>query len=431
MEQLLTVDNVDVCFGSRLVLKGISFEVRPGEMVGVIGRNASGKTTLLRVMGGIVKPNAGIVYIEGRNVVEFPRRELARVVAVVPQDGLVAFDFTVLELVMMGRTPHLGRMKMESGRDVGIALEAMERAQIGHLSARKVSELSGGECQRVMIARALTQEARILLLDEPTAHLDINYQVEILHLVRQENLERSSTVIVVLHDLNLAAEFCDRLIMLSDGCILADGPPEEVITRENVQRAYGAAVWVRRHPTSGRPYVLSLGSQAIAGQLLREGSGVERFRVHVICGGGSGGRVFAALLESGCYVTAGVINIGDTDQESAESLGIEYVEDAPFSPISEEAQSANLGFIQEADVVIVAEVPFGPGNIANLYAAAEALALGKRVVVMGESAGFRGRDFTGGEALKTIEAMVRQGAIVLETVDGISAWIAEERKGLV
>ena len=427
MPALFELDRVNVSLNSARILNGISFEIRAGEFLGIIGPNGSGKSTLLRTMAGVLTPLSGSVRLDGSEVARIHGRQLARRLAIVPQDNPIAFDFTVQEIVLMGRSPHLRRFEIEKGRDAEIAVDALRRTNLLHLADRSIGTLSGGERQRAMIARALAQQTDILFLDEPTAHLDINYQVEILDLARRENAENGKTVVVVLHDLNLAAEFCDRLIMLSEGSVFAAGSPEEVITRENVQQVYGTSVWVRKHPTSGRPYVLSLGSRAVASKFRENGSKASGFKVHVICGGGSGGPVFLRLLEAGCDVTAGVINIGDTDQEAAESLGIEYVEDAPFSPVSEEANQVNLRFIAEADAVLMADLPFGAGNLANLHGAAHALDLGKPVAVVGDRASFKERDFTGGEVVRLLNSLADRGMSVLESLDAVPDWVAKTR----
>ncbi|MHB0999300.1 MAG: heme ABC transporter ATP-binding protein [Armatimonadota bacterium] len=428
MPTLFTLDRVDISFSSARVLKNISFEINAGEFLGIIGPNGSGKSTLTRTLAGVLKPSNGAVMLEGKDVSRIPRKDLAKRLAVVPQDSPVAFDYTVMEVVLMGRSPYLGRFELETGDDLSIAADALKRANLLQMADRNVGTLSGGERQRVMVARALAQASDIIFLDEPTAHLDINYQVEVLHLVRREISENNKTGVVVLHDLNLAAEFCDRLVMLKDGEVFACGTPDEVITAENVQKVYGTAVWVRRHPTSGRPYVLSMGSQAVASKITAEAAHANSLKVHVICGGGSGGRVFAKLVEIGCEVTAGVINIGDTDQEAAESMGIEYVEDAPFSPISKIAEDANLEFIDRADAVLLGDVPFGSGNMTNLYAAVYAADNGKQVAIMGNQDEFGSRDFAGGKVTRTLENLVEHGAVVLESVDAAAGWVAKIRQ---
>jgi iron complex transport system ATP-binding protein len=212
--------------------------------------------------------------------------------------------------------------------------------------------------------------------------------------------------------------------MIKDGRLYADGPPEEVITADNVRRVYGTSVWVRKHPTSGRPYILSTGSRAFSARFT-ESSDRSGLKVHVICGGGSGLPVFTQLLECGCDVTAGVINIGDSDQEAAESLGIEYVEDAPFSPVSEAAEAANWNFISSADVIVVAEVPFGSGNVSNLRAVVRAMEQGKRVAVVGKPESYAERDFMDGEVERLLIGLVQGGATALQTPDAIPDWVAE------
>lgn len=422
MPALFTLDRVDVVIDSFRVLKGISAEISAGELMGIIGPNGSGKSTLLRTLAGILSPASGSVQLDGREVSAIPRAELARRLAVVPQDCPVAFDYSVLEIVLMGRTPHLGRLGLESKADLDVALWALQETNLLYLADRRINTLSGGERQRVMIARALAQQTEILFLDEPTAHLDINYQVETLCLIKRLNVEQAKTVVIILHDVNLAAEFCDRLIMMCDGRLYACGEPEEVVTAENVQKVYGTGVTVRRHPTSGRPYVLSLSSRAIVSKLKSGGPG-KRVKVHVICGGGSGGPVFARLLEIGSEVTAGVINIGDADQESAETLGIEYVEESPYSPISDSAEQANLEFIRQADLVVVTDVPFGVGNLPNLRCALSALEMKKPVAIIGSPDKFAERDFADGKATSALQMLVEEGAALLESPDEVCAWV--------
>lgn len=420
MTQLFELHDIRVAYDSADVLRDIGFHINAGEFVGIVGPNGSGKSTLLKTMVGELHPANGTASINGRDISSIRGRDLARMVAVVPQDSPVAFEFTVLEVVLMGRAPHLGRFELEKRADLDFAADALKRTNLLQYADRRIGELSGGERQRAIIARALAQQTDILLLDEPTAHLDLSYQVEILDLLSRENTSHGKTVIVVLHDLNLAAEFCGRLLMIEDGRIYADGTPEEVITADNVRRVYGTSVWVRKHPTSGRPYILSTGSRALSARFT-ETSDRPRLKVHVICGGGSGLPVFTHLLESGCEVTAGVINIGDSDQEAAESLGIEYVEDAPFSPISEAAEAANWSFMSAADVIVVAEAPFGSGNVSNLRAVVRAMEQGKRVAVIGRPESYSERDFLDGQVETLLRGLVERGAAVLQTPSEIPA----------
>jgi iron complex transport system ATP-binding protein len=258
----LRFDSVAVSLAGRPVLCGVDFELREGEVMVLAGRNGAGKTTLLRIATRILAPDAGEVRIDGRSLASHGRRELARVVALVPQETSVPFPFSVAEVVLMGRAPHLGLLGFESKRDLEIARAAMERLGIDHLADRSILEVSGGERQLAMVARALAQEARILLLDEPTAHLDVNRRLEVLALVRELSGEGRSAL-VVSHDLGLAARECDRVALLCEGRILAAGPPAEVLEPALLRRAFGveaevlhcadgSAVVVPRRPRAPR-----------------------------------------------------------------------------------------------------------------------------------------------------------------------------------
>jgi len=252
---LLKVDNVSFRYGEQWVLRGIDFTVEKGDFLGIIGPNGSGKTTLLRVIDGILAPQEGAVLLEGTEIGKLRREALARSVAVVPQYSALAFPFSVEEVVLMGRAPHLGRWRFEGDEDNRIARKAMEMTDTLGLAARDMESLSGGERQRVLIARALAQEPRLMLLDEPTAFLDIRHQVDFFDRIRSLNRDRGLTVIAVTHDINLAAHYCDRIILLKDGRIGAAGPVDAVITEENIRETYETRVMVDRHPRTGSPRI--------------------------------------------------------------------------------------------------------------------------------------------------------------------------------
>ena len=264
----LQLHNVTLAYGTRVVLQNISFETQQGEILGIVGPNGCGKSTLIKAITRVLPPSSGHILLDGRDVAKMSPGEIARLTAVVPQTPVLPEAFTALEVVLMGRTPHLGFLRYESQRDVSIALHAMEMTQTSHLTERRIGELSGGERQRLVIARALTQEPRIILLDEPTAHLDINYQVETLDLISSLCAQQGLTALIALHDLNLAAQYCDRIIMISDGRIYAEGLPREVITEQNVRQVYGAEVCVTPHPVNSLPATLitANGSRNLAGK---------------------------------------------------------------------------------------------------------------------------------------------------------------------
>jgi len=252
----LRVEALRFAFEGPPVIDGVDLSVAPGELVGILGPNGAGKTTLLRLMTGALVPDSGRVELFGRDLPGIPRRERARRVAVVPQEARVVFDFTVQEIVLMGRAPHLGLLGIEREEDLAAAHEAMQFTDTEQFAEKRLAELSGGEKQRVLIARALAQQAALLLLDEPTAFLDIRHRLAIYRLTERLRAERGLTVVAVSHDINLAARFCPRLVLLHGGRVAADGRAEEVITRESMQRVYEADVRVLPDPETRRPMIL-------------------------------------------------------------------------------------------------------------------------------------------------------------------------------
>lgn len=242
----IEVEGLSFAFGERKVIHDIGFAIRQGEFVGILGPNGSGKTTLLNCVSGGLRFTEGIILVGGKDVRTTGSLEMARLVAMVPQDSAMTFDFTVEEIVLMGRYSHIDRFKFEDQKDYDAAKEAMEETGTWRLRDRLVTNLSGGERQRVVIARALAQEPKVLLLDEPTTHLDIRHQLEVLGLIRKLNETRGLTVLAVFHDLNLTGRFCDRVLLLDQGRIRASGTPIEVLTTPNIERAYGVEARIGR-----------------------------------------------------------------------------------------------------------------------------------------------------------------------------------------
>lgn len=253
------VKQIDAGYGSRPVLRGVDATLQRGELVGVIGPNGCGKSTLLRVMTGLLAPTYGEVFLEGKPLARYSRRESARVVAVVPQSQTPLFAFTVREVVEMGRSPWQRGWNVTSGQDAQLVNQALERCDLRGLEDRPVNELSGGELQRVAVARAVAQATPVLLLDEPTAHLDLGHQMAIFKLIRDLAHQCQVAVLCISHDLHLAPEYCDRLVLMGGGEIIAQGTPREIITREHLRRVYGVTVEVQMNPHTGQPFVLMPG----------------------------------------------------------------------------------------------------------------------------------------------------------------------------
>ncbi len=243
---------------TELVLEALSLEVREGEVVALVGPNGSGKSTLLRALGRVLKPRSGVVYLDGRLMREWPTREVARRLALLPQGPTLANDMVVEELVRMGRSPHQGILGIQSQADEDAVQRAIRDTSIDSLARRQVSALSGGERQRVWLAMALAQEPHILLLDEPTTFLDLNHQMEVLDLVQSLNQQRGLTVVMVLHDLNQAARYATRMVVLQNGCIYADGDPASVLTPETLREVFGVTGHVIAGP-DGRLIVVPTG----------------------------------------------------------------------------------------------------------------------------------------------------------------------------
>jgi iron complex transport system ATP-binding protein len=253
---MIELKDVSLGYDHRAVLNHVNLKAVSGEVLGLIGPNGSGKSTLIKGMTRLIDLFSGHISIDGRDIKGIKREELARLVATVPQNPVLPETFTAFEVVLMGRTPHLGLLRYEGRRDKAIAWQAMEATQTQLFAERRVGELSGGERQRLVIARALTQQPKAILLDEPTAHLDISHQVEILNLVKRLCLEQSLTIVAAMHDLNLAAQYCDRLVMLNGGEIYTDGTPQDVLTAQNIKTVYGADVCVYPHPVNKLPTTL-------------------------------------------------------------------------------------------------------------------------------------------------------------------------------
>lgn len=255
MTEAVDAQNISAGYGQERVLLGISFSVQGGEFFIIIGPNGSGKTTLMKILTGLHRADSGGVLINGRSVADYRRSDLARKMAFVPQQVPLDFPFLVKDVVLFGRSPHLGTFGLESARDRKIALQAMEFTEVDHLSERRIDQLSGGERQRVFIARAICQEPEIMLLDEPTAALDISHQLKVMDLMEKMKLEKQITVLMVSHDVNLAAMYADTLLLINRGRIVESGPPATVLTYETLEEAYDCPLLVDESPLGSMPRV--------------------------------------------------------------------------------------------------------------------------------------------------------------------------------
>jgi iron complex transport system ATP-binding protein len=257
-EVLVKIDNLSFGYKASEILHEVSLCLERGEILGIVGPNGSGKSTLIKLISGLYVPWRGEVFLKDRPLASYSRKDIARSIASVSQEIEKDFPFTVREVVAMGRAPYMGRFAMENERDKAIIEEAMELTDISHYAERFPYQLSGGERQRMVIARALAQEPEILLMDEPTSHLDLNHQMEINSLIMRMKEEKGLAVVYVTHDLSSASECCSRIILLGEGQIHAEGRPAEVITAENINAVYGCRALVDENPETGRPRVTPL-----------------------------------------------------------------------------------------------------------------------------------------------------------------------------
>jgi len=262
----IEVKQVSFSYLDELVLHDVDLSVGAGEMAGLIGPNGSGKTTLIKLVSGVLKPGQGEVKLDGSNLSQLKRKTVARSVAVVPQQFHIPFAFTVGEVVMLGRIPFIRALAGETAVDRDAVSAAVEVVGIGELVERRFDELSGGERQKVILAMALAQQPKLLLLDEPILHLDITHQIEILELVKSLNDEQGITVIAAMHDLNLASLYFDRLVVLKEGRVLTDGTPTDVLTEEMIRDVFSAAVRVEQHPVTGSPHIVVMPKGTSAAQ---------------------------------------------------------------------------------------------------------------------------------------------------------------------
>ncbi|MBZ5638939.1 MAG: ABC transporter ATP-binding protein [Acidobacteriia bacterium] len=258
MSGALEFRSVRFAYREAPVFDGLTLELAEGEIAAVLGPNGTGKTTLVRLASASLRPDAGTILLRGRELAVIPAAERAREVAVVPQESRPAFDFTAREVVRMGRAPHLGLLGLEGRHDNEVVDEAMRRTAVSGLSERPFLGLSGGERQRVILARALAQEPKLLLLDEPTAFLDLRHRLLLYDLLTRLNRETGLTLLIASHDLNLAGRFADRIVLLQSGAVAADGPPHEVLTPLNLRLVYGVRAEVRIDPATGRPLVVPI-----------------------------------------------------------------------------------------------------------------------------------------------------------------------------
>lgn len=421
-EPLLEVESITFAYEREPLLYDVSMRVQKGEMVGLLGPNGSGKTTLLRLLSGVLVPQQGTIYLEGRNLRQWGRRSIAQRIALVPQELHMPFAFTVEEMVHLGRTPFVRPLLgSNTRRDDEMVADAMHITGVDTLVGRIFNHLSGGERQRVMIAMALAQEPSLLLLDEPTSHLDIKYQIETLELAQRLNRQYNVTIIAAMHDLNLASRYFPRLLLFQRG-VVADGGPAEVLEPGLLRRVY--AIGVQVGILRGAKHLSVLPPE----ETHEVQSDARQPRVHVMCGGGSGEVMMRALADAHIPFVAGALNIGDSDYTLALRLADDVIVEQPYAAISSVTRVRVRESLARVSTLVLCPMPIGTGNVVLLQEAVQAARNGVLVLLLApyqgqeaetdvlQKTGIAARDYADGQGVLLIQQLLEAGAIVVPLV---------------
>jgi iron complex transport system ATP-binding protein len=402
------VTGLEVRFGDRRALHGIDLEVPEGEFLALAGPNGSGKTTLIRALLGFLVPDQGRVELFGTPVNRLAIRERARRVAWVPQTEALRDDVPLFDYVQYGRYSLHSALDGDTAEDREVARRVLEEVGLLDRADDGILSISGGERQRAILARALAQETPLLLLDEPTTHLDIAHQIDLLDRVRRLSRERRVTVIAALHDLNLAARYADRIVVLSRGLRVADGSPRDVLSADLLARVWGVDAELGVDRSTGLPYLLP---RRLVGENRGSAPPREPGPVHVVGGGGAGSSLMRSLVDAGYRVTAGALHLLDTDAETAEALGIVAAVEGPFAPLGPAARERHRVLLAEARVIVITPFAVGPSNLANLEDV-RPFASRTPTILVDVPAGVR-LDFAGGAASEARDALRANGATVV------------------
>ena len=405
-EIILDVRNLHAGYGDHEVLKNIRLLIHEHQFIGIIGPNGSGKSTLMQVLARSVTPRSGMILFRGDKLGTLSFREFGQSVGFVPQESTIPFAYPVYDIVMMGRNPHIPRFRQPSGRDHEIVNRALEQTGTIHLAERSITSLSGGERQRVLIARVLAQDPELLLLDEPFAHIDLHHQHELIRLIR-ETTKGKKGVIGVFHDINLAASYCDHLILVHNGVIRASGTPREILQEPLIHEVFKISTVIGENPITGTPHLYV--TKPIPAKKNEQ-------NIVIISGGGTGASLISQLATAGYHLSCGILSENDADCQVARRHGLNFIYEPPFSKITLEHESLLLEQVTEADIVIVTAMPVGWGNYPNLRVL-EKIPASHIILLLPEDEPII-PDFTGGAATHLVNRLLRAGA---KRVAGLSA----------
>ena len=400
IEDILQVKELQVDYLEKPVLKNISFNAKVGEFIGIIGPNGAGKSTLLKSIRGLTKITTGEVRVASKLLTKLKEKEKAQVIAYMQQEVNKGFGISAKQMVLAGRYPYLNWWQHESQQDYEIAEKYMKFTGVWQLADKDINFMSGGERQRVLLAKVLAQETKLIFLDEPTASLDLTYQEEIFEQCR--NLcQQGKTILIVVHDIKLATKFCSRLILLNKGQIIADGKPKEVITAENLHKAYKMKAAVFKNHVSG---LLDIYTYSSAKDCQKGKS------VHVISGGGVADNIVRKLYEGNYKISMGVISQGDADAVVGEAFKAQIIKKDCFAQITSETSNKNIELIKAANFTVLCNIFYGNNNLANLKAAFQA----KKLIVL-EDQKIEERDHTDGKATLLYKQLLEMDKVVVMT----------------
>ena len=405
---MININNLSFSFDLKTVFDDLNFSVNRGEILSIIGPNGCGKSTLLRLLRGSLKAQSGNILWESTPIKNISAPEMARKVAVVPQSSTIYFPYKVREVVAMGRYPHRkNRLSFQNKTDQQAIEQALVMTDILHLADRQITQLSGGELQRALLARALAQNSSVLFLDEATSHLDIDHRLELTELLVRLNREQGITIVQISHDLDLAAATSTRILMLTEfGNIVAIGSPETVMTTANLQKIFRVNIEVETNSITGTPQIVPRLND-LTPQL-------NNLKIHLLCGGNSGAAIMRKLHLATASITAGPLNQGDADAETAKILEINVTLEKPHSQFCDAVLVATAKLIKQADVLIVATQWWGNGNLACLDLANKALKQGIPVYLVAQDSK---HDFTNGSAWQKIVQLQHNGAVTINAID--------------
>lgn len=392
MDNIIDVKNITIKYGKHKVVNNLSFSVSKGEFCSIIGPNGAGKSTILKSIMKNLSLDKGDIYINGKNINEITHKQKAKIIGFVPQDYYLSFDFSVYDIVAMGRNPYIEKFKKSNFDDEKIIEDVLIKTNTIELKEKSFNSLSGGEKQRVIIARALAQQPEILILDEATSNLDIHHQLDILELIYSLNREDNMTVLTIMHDLNLAARFSDKVILLDKSGIVKTGSPDEVMCEDVLKQVYDMEMIVRDNKL--------LCCKEIVPLRIRKQKQEKALKIHVICGGGTGEYIVQRLYTEGYNISCGILNEGDSDLELCKSLKIKTVTELPFTQFSTQCIEECKKYINNSNIIILTDVAIGHGNIVNIKMITDIN--DKQIIILHNE----NRDFVNGDCDKLIKYML-------------------------